>query len=223
MLLLLPPSEGKHPGGELPWVPGSGRYGRQLRDQRASIIDKLRDGHVTLPAGARRPVLVGLPASQRYSGVVWKHLSPGTLDDPAAHRAHLSLTVVSAVGGLFAFNDLVPDYKLKVGASIPDLGRVATFWQPHLGAVIAEELTTSRHDRSRYVIDLLAVEQAGAIIRPDGVAWYRCELVGPSGERAGHNGKAAKGRFARHLLSVDDPLPLLDGWADPDGWTVRVS
>lgn len=222
MLLLLPPSEGKRGGGNDNWMTESGRFGRGLHEARSQLLTSITDESLPLPVGSRRPVLGTLPAFQRYSGVVWQHLDPGTLDGDTLTRAKNSVAVVSALGGLFAFDDLVPDYKLKVGASLTPYGRLAKFWQPHLTEAISDELQTHLHSGGRFVIDLLALEQAEAVRRPAGWDWFRIELLGPNGQRSGHNGKAAKGRFARALLSTEQPLELLEGWVDTDGWTAHL-
>lgn len=228
MLLLLPPSEGKTPGGTNPWTTDSGQFGVALHELRTTVNNALDNLDVPLPAGALRTQPVSFPAYQRYSGVVWKHLSPATFTEETFQRACDQVAVVSAVGGLFAFADPVPEYKLKVGATLREVGSVAKLWQPHLGAVIDDELRREPHDGQRFVVDLLALEQAAAVRRPEGLPWYRVELLGPGGQRSGHNGKAAKGRLARALLDAEDPEQflndLLHGTSalDLDGWAPRL-
>jgi len=228
MLLLLPPSEGKTPGGTDPWTTDSGRFGVTLHELRTTVNNTLNNPDLPPPAGARRTNPVSLPAYQRYSGVVWKHLNPTTFTAETFRRASDHVAVVSAVGGLFAFTDPVPEYKLKVGASLRQVGSVAKLWQSQLGAAIDEELRREPHDGQHYVVDLLALEQAAAVRRPEGLPWYRVELIGPGGQRSGHNGKAAKGRLARALLDADDPeqflRELLHGAAalDLDGWAPHL-
>jgi len=229
MLILLPPSEGKQSGGTVHWYPSSGHFGVQLQEPRGIINALLTDDRVPLPVGARRTIPFSLPAFQRYNGVVWKHLDPSSFSDETRDRARLSVVAVSAVGGLFAYDDPVPEYKLKVGASFQGTGSVSKIWLPFLGKVIQTELQRSDHEGHRYVIDLLALEQSAAITRPAGLPWHRVELFGPNGERSGHNGKAAKGRLARSLLEIDDPeqllVDLLKGRLskDLDGWIPRLS
>jgi len=229
MLILLPPSEGKEPGGTDLWNPNSGRFGAQLQEPRDVVNALLNDESVPLPAGARRTVPVSLPAFQRYNGVVWKHLDPASFTDKMLVRALASVVVVSAIGGLFAYDDPVPEYKLKVGASLRGIGAVSKMWLPFLGKAIELELQKDCHDGQRYVIDLLALDQSAAMKRPAGLPWYRVELFGPKGERSGHNGKAAKGRLARSLLESDEPEKDLDDilkgcfFEDLDGWIPRLS
>ena len=97
-LVLLPPSEGKAIGGTRLFRPASGAF-RRLGGPRQTVIATLAgavaggDGSRLL--GVRGPLLErartavdelgagrarGLPAWQRYTGVVWEHLEPATLD-----------------------------------------------------------------------------------------------------------------------------------------------
>ena len=229
MIIILPPSEGKQAGGIVPWYPSSGRFGPNLQQPRGIILSLLNDESTPLPVGARRILTPSLPAFQRYNGVVWKHLDPSSFSDEIRDRASLSVVVVSALGGLFAYNDPVPEYKLKVGASFPGRVSVSKIWLPYLGKVIDIELQKTCHNGHRYVIDLLALEQSIAIARPAGLPWYRVELLGPNGERSGHNGKSAKGRLARRLLEIDNPEKVLgellhgETLKDIDGWIPRIS
>lgn len=209
MIIVLPPSEGKAPGGDGVWDPSSGRYGHQLATLRRQILDQLTDPDLR-PTGAVWAGGATLPAHRRYTGVVWRHLDPDGLSTDAEARARQSVVVASALGGLFGWDDPVPSYKLKMSARTA-LGTCARLWVPHLSTALA----------GNTVIDLTALEQSAALARPDGADWIRVELVGPRGERSGHAGKAAKGRLARYLL--EGGMDVLDRYVDPDGWTLRLS
>lgn len=153
-----------------------------------------------------------LPAWQRYNGVVWKHLGPESLSTLALERAVSSVAVVSALGGLFAWDDPVPEYKLKMSATLPETGRLATLWEPELSGIARE---------SDLVIDLLPLEHRSAFQLGTRSNWVRIELTGPNGERAGHNGKAAKGRLARALLESGSLDVTLSQWEEE--WDLRVT
>jgi uncharacterized protein len=125
VVILLPPSEGKQPGGTGRWSPRTGRFA-SLGDARAEVALALASamddetvasrltgvgGELGRRARQANVHTVGaptLPAWQRYSGVVWQHLDPATLTGRARWRA-ASIVVVSALGGLFGFEDPVPD------------------------------------------------------------------------------------------------------------------
>jgi len=208
MYLLLPPSEGKAQGGSGSWDHHSGRFA--LAEQRSFVLDAVR----TAPPRSSVPPTGGsLPAFERYTGVVWQHLEPATLSATASRRARTQVLVASGLGGLFCWDDPVPSYKLKMAASTPQTGRLSKFWSRHLPSLLSD----------KPVIDLLALEQSAALPVPgEHQGWWRVELVGPTGERSGHNGKAAKGRLARALLSTDDPIDLLGNYEDLEGWSLKV-
>ena len=232
-MILLPPSEGKTPGGTGRWKPGAGRFAA-LGPTRAGVAAALATAMAD-PALARkltglsgeradravdanRRVLAGptLPARRRYSGVVWEHLGPAAISGAARRRAS-QIVVVSALGGAFGFDEPVPDYKLKMGASLPGIGSLAALWRPVLAAALAEAAAGAP------VWDLLPAEHRRAI---DVDAFDKLTVVdfraaGGQGA-AGHAAKAAKGRFTRWLLEAGaDPLDAADRFSW-DGWTGRV-
>lgn len=209
MIVILPPSEGKASGGDGCWQPDSGRFGDALADTRALVQAVLRDPLIS-PQGARWTGSGCLPAYRRYSGVVWQHLDEATLSPPARATAASSVLVASALGGLFAWADPVPEYKLKMSARSSTTGRLAAFWQPHLAPLLTGQA----------VFDLTALEQTRALSRPARADWVRVELVDGQGRRSGHAGKAAKGRLARALL--EQGPAVLDGYLDSDGWSTRL-
>ena len=49
--------------------------------------------------------------------------------------------------------DLIPDYKLKMGAKLPHLGVLSRFWKPHLTSVL-------RSSNTKFVWDLLPGEHS---------------------------------------------------------------
>lgn len=179
------------------------------------LSGKRRDGALT----ANRS-LVGspaLPAWRRYDGVVFQHLDPASFSTEQHASASERIVVVSGLGGLFDFNDLVPEYRLKMGASLVPVGSVTKFWYPHLAEPIAAAGGT--------VIDLLPLEHTNAVRRPVGVKWVRVELTGSDGRRAGHHAKAAKGRLARALLGVPDGemCEFLAAYRDSEGFRLTLS
>ncbi len=224
LTILLPPSEGKDPGGAegTAWSPDQGRFAA-LADVRRRVADALvaADGGDARLLGARgdlldrsrdanRAVLGAptLPAFERFTGVVWDALGPHDLPAAARRRARSSVVVVSALTGLSAWDDPVPDFRLKLSVRLDPLGRLDAFWREPLSEAL------NRHCRRRTVVDLLPIEHRSAWV-PDPV---RCRLLRPelrtaSGAAGGHNGKAAKGRLARALLlgtDIDEVLATFD-------------
>ena len=225
--LLLPPSEGKAPGGDGPgWDPASGRFGAELAGNRRAIARALArakggdakllgvKGEALERAQQANRRLVGapcLPAVQRFTGVVWDNLDVAGLPLAARARAHESVLVVSALGGIVALDDPVPDHRLKLSVSIAPIGRVATFWRPTISDVLGDHLAGA------LVIDLLPGEHAAAWIPDtDRFTHRKVRLVGRHGEIGGHFAKAAKGRLARALLRSANPDAALRRWRDPE-------
>ena len=235
MLILLPPSEGKATGGSGLWSPDAGEWGTELAPARIRILGALAEtdpSRVISLSGSRYDqavesnlaVIAGtapaMAAWARYQGVVWEALSPRTLSPALRQQARERIVVASGLGGLFRWDDPVPDYRLKMGASLTALGRVDRLWSTMLGALAAASAQGP-------VVDLLPREHAGAVppqSLPAGGRWLRVGLVDGRGAAAGHNGKAAKGLLARALLGVPDDgvEAFLALYKDPSGYRLAV-
>jgi cytoplasmic iron level regulating protein YaaA (DUF328/UPF0246 family) len=213
VVILLPPSEGKALGGttKSKWNPQSGVFGKQLAPQRKEIINALQrihGGSETLlgvkgahldRARTANMNLSGaptLPAWQRYTGVVWDHLDLASLSASQRGRALSSIVVISGLHGIVTAGDLIPDYRLKMGARLPSLGALATWWRKSLTTAL------STYSPKGLIIDLLPNEHRSAIDWSSMNNVMRVDLVMKKGGRAGgHNAKAAKGLLARHILT----------------------
>lgn len=222
--LLLPPSEGKAPGGDGPtWAPGLGHFA-DLARRRADIVRalaKARGGdakllgvggtHLAAARLANTSLLTcnSLPAWRRYTGVVWDALDIASLPPTVKRRAMSSVVVVSGLLGLSTLDDPTPEFRLKIGASMAPFGKLSTWWRPAL----AETLTTWA--ARRFVVDLLPNEHRAAC-RTAELRGVSVTFLDRTGLIAGHDAKAAKGRLARHLLtSGGHPADSLQTWADP--------
>jgi uncharacterized protein len=233
LLLLLPPSEGKAPGGRAPGRPDScaadlegprarvlAELDRVLASRRPSVqtrvlgvrgdlLDRAVAATDALVAGAA-PVL---PAWRRYTGVVWAGLDPVTLTPGARRR----ILVPSGLYGVTTAADPVADYRLKLLVRLGRLGRLSTFWRPTVTAAVASRTA------GRVVVDLLPAEHAhaldlGALARTCRVV--RVRFVAADGTRAvGHEAKSAKGRLARTLL--DEGLDGARSFVH-EGWRAAV-
>lgn len=221
-VILLPPSEGKAPGGDGPgWDPASGRFATALGEHRRRIADELArldggDARLLGVSGAhleraqRANVdLLGAPtlaAWRRYTGVVWDHLDLAGLPSATRRRALGRVGIVSGLHGLVTAADPLPDYRLKMGARLGDLGMLSRWWAPAVTAAIA---TWARRST---VVDLLPQEHRAAW-QPDPSRSGRILRVtfhdvrrGPGSPAVGHDAKAAKGLLARHLLTATGSL-----------------
>jgi len=219
LFVLLPPSEGKVAGGDGPaWTVDAGEFA-DLGPARTRVVNALRRhrGGTQKMLGARGELLIRareanrallgaptLPAWQRFSGVVWEHLGPETLSTRARRRAEAGVIVVSAVTGLSAWTDPVPDFRLKLSATVPPVGNLAGFWRDRLSPGLNDRLA------GHTVVDLLPNEHRAAwTVAPDRYEVIRPNLVTPDGKPAGHGGKAAKGRLAHALLESGDAARTL--------------
>jgi cytoplasmic iron level regulating protein YaaA (DUF328/UPF0246 family) len=193
-LLLLPPSEGKAPGGDGRWTARSGAFA-SLASARKQVVAAYAAADLTKVAGVKGPALEraeeavrllargrapALPAAERFTGVVWQHLAPA--DVPVERIA-----IVNALLGVCAGDDPVPDFRLKLSLSLPPLGRLDRFWRPQVSKAL------SRWAAGKEVWDLLPNEHAAAVDLP-GMVKVRFEGV------SGHDAKAVKGALARHVL-----------------------
>ena len=214
LVILLPPSEGKAPGGAGRFRTGSGSFGRALRGARDEVVAALgaADGgdarllgvggrHLEQAVAANLRIAAGrapaLPAVARYTGVVHDHAGLADLGAAAG-----SVVILSGLLGLVAPDDPVPEYRLKMGASLAPLGRLASWWRPRLSPVLNRRL--ARAD----VVDLLPQEHAAAWEPAPRryASLHRVRFRDAAGVVAGHDAKAAKGLLARHLLTSGLPV-----------------
>ena len=212
--LLLPPSEGKAQGG----VRSKGRnsFGRLLGEARAQVIDGLshelrsRRG-VTLERllNARGGLLeqaklatielcegnaLQLPAWQRFTGVVWDHLDPASLENTQLDR----VLIPTGPYGLSRGTDSIADFRLGMSLSLGSLGVLSRFWNPFVTRAIATAA------KGGLVVDLLPAEHGAAVdfeSLAGSVDLLRVRfLAADGGKAAGHGAKAVKGILARRLL-----------------------
>jgi uncharacterized protein len=226
LLVLLPPSEGKAPGGRRGKSPD--RFAPHLCKPRATVLEALAkamaaSGELEKSKLLRvrgelldRAILATerlidgaaplLPAWKRYSGVVWDALDPSTL----APGVRTRILVPSALYGVTSAQDHIADYRLGMQTNLPGVGNLARFWRP----ILTELIPPNR--RGTTVIDLLTAEHRSAIDWHRFGPVVRVDFVEAQGRgAAGHFAKAVKGRFARHVLDhgIDEaPSFTHEGW-----------
>ena len=222
MIILLPPSEGKEPGGTGTWRPGDGSFGESLEGARKSVMAalpktgdsalKVRGAHAehARKSNAALGRSGSLHVRERYCGVVYQGLDYPTLSAAQKRVANRSIVVVSGLAGLVAFNDTLPDYRAPIDASVTGLGKLASFWKPELEDVLRK--LAKRH----VIVDVLPQAHRSAMT-PVG-DWRRVDIVNAKGV-GGHAAKFAKGRFVRWLL--DHQADEISRWRE-DGWRAAV-
>jgi cytoplasmic iron level regulating protein YaaA (DUF328/UPF0246 family) len=158
-----------------------------------------------------------MPAIERYTGVVYDALDHTSLS--AAHRRRLdaSVLILSGLWGAVAPNDPVPDYRLKMGAELPGVGRLAAWWRDDLSSTIAADAA------GRRVWNLLPKEHAAAWAAPEDLPQVTVRFLDrrPDGTltAVSHGNKYLKGALVRYLLAHPSAGPDdLAGWDQRSGY-----
>ena len=236
-LILLPPSEGKADGGTgPPWRPGT--MAVDLDEQRRAVCAALVRAMGS--SGPSRAKLLGVkgdalaratatnlaigeaPTSRaidRYTGVLYGELDAASLAAAQRRRLRSSVLIFSGLWGLVAPDDPIPDYKLKMGATLPRLGKLSTWWREPLTGALLERAT------GRVVWNLLPNEHDAAW-RPAEVPFRELRTVRflerrPDGSlvAVSHWNKLLKGALVRFLLDEPDAGPdRLAEWEHPLGY-----
>lgn len=232
MLILLPPSETKQPGGHKPYEPERLRYAAELTDARARVRAALesvsRDEDAAaraLGVGAKSRADIAhnlrlsespaLPAIERYTGVLYDALRVHDLTEAARTWIDEHVCVQSALFGLIGAGDLIPTYRLSAGSRLPDLGSsVKALWRDAHHSIEWEQ---------EFILDLRS--KAYAELAPLGAANSVSLQVGQRSDdgrvRAlNHFNKAAKGDLVRRLASsLAQPTSAaeLGAWAADEG------
>lgn len=241
-LILLPPSEGKSVGGTgAPWAPGT--MAIDLDGQRERVAAALRSAMrrnqasrskllgvkgeaLAAATTADREVATSatMPAIERYSGVLYGALDVGSLGSGARRRLDASVLVVSGLWGLVAPTDPIPDYKLKMGASLPPLGKLSTWWRPAIDEALASRIGKGRGP----VWNLLPQEHDAAWSSTAEVPVRTVRFLEPG--RGGqlvavsHWNKFLKGALVRFLAEHPDAtLDDLAAWEHPSGYRLDLS
>lgn len=200
-LILLPPSEGKAPGGRgAPWA--AGRLALpELDERRAELLGALGADHPAHRGGTR-------PAIDRYTGVLYRELDAPALETAARARLSRQTLILSGLWGAVGPRDPIPDYKLKMGARVDPLGKLSTWWRPHLTQALAPRAGGA------IVWDLLPNEHAAAI------DWDRLsprrrvtvQFLDREGRTVSHWNKLLKGSIVRWLVETgaSDPADLAE-------------
>lgn len=235
MLVLLPPSETKLPGGTgAPWdaeallfpalVPLRERSVAALAalsadEDNAARVLKLsarQRGEIAVNAELRSSPT--MPAVDRYTGVLFDALDAASLD--ADERAWLgrNVAVHSAPFGPVGALDPIPRYRLGAGISLPGLGSLKKLW--------AEAVTDSLAAHgATFVLDLRSEAYVGLGPVPADLpsAYVRVVARGADGttRALNHFNKKAKGELVRALARSGAKITSAAGfvrWAHTNGW-----
>jgi cytoplasmic iron level regulating protein YaaA (DUF328/UPF0246 family) len=234
MLILLPPSETKRPGGRRSVLDVSRLAFPQLEPQRKAVVDAL----VALAADPDRAARVlklsdrqrgdiadnaalraapTLPAVDRYTGVLYDALAASTLPQAARTWLRAHVVIQSAPFGPIGALDAIPAYRLAAGTALPGLPPLRRVWAD----AVAEALAASA---PRFVLDLRSEAYVALGPVPDGIpaAYLRVVTRTEAGavRALNHFNKHAKGTLVRRFAQ-DRPrigsVSALRRWADGAG------
>ncbi|WP_369135825.1 peroxide stress protein YaaA [Modestobacter sp. I12A-02662] len=212
MLVLLPPSETKHPGGSGGPLDLTALTAPELTPLREHLVDALvalaadvpaaraalglspaQDGEIARNAALRTSPT--MPAIERYTGVLYDALDVRSMTRAQRRRAATRLAVGSALFGVVRAEDPVPAYRLSAGSALPGSPSLRSLWKPGLTDVLAAT--------GELVVDLRSGAYAELAPVP-GAVTVQVLSERPDGTRAvvSHFNKAHKGRLARLLATT---------------------
>jgi cytoplasmic iron level regulating protein YaaA (DUF328/UPF0246 family) len=214
VIVLLPPSETKHSGGDGPPLRLETLSAPELGPLRESLIDELVElaadhaacrlalgisasQHAEIERNAALRSAATMPAIGRYTGVLYDALDVGSLRGVSAARARTRLAVGSALFGLLRADDPIPAYRLSATSKLPGRPTLSSRWRPLLEPVLAQLAS------NELVVDLRSGSYA-ALGRLPGAVKVEVLAERPDGTRAvvSHFNKAHKGRLARALATA---------------------
>jgi uncharacterized protein len=236
-VLLLPPSEGKSPGGTgEPWAPGRSAFPELDGHREKAIRALLRAMRAAEPGrrkllgvkgdalaaatAANRAVRTAptMPAIERYTGVLYDALDAASLSARDRKRLANQVVIFSGLWGASMPGDPLPDHKLKMSAAIAPVGKLSTWWRAPLTAALAPLV------EGRVVWNLLPLEHDAAWTpaetgsaepgAPTSVLTVR--FVDETTARTGatrtfttvnHWNKLLKGALVRHVLATGADEP----------------
>ncbi|GAB3599904.1 YaaA family protein [Microbacterium tumbae] len=207
MKLLLPPSETKRAGGDgPPLAAGSLALPRLAAPRRAVIaalvalardeeaarrvlkLTERQDGEILHNRRLRRAPT--MPASDRYTGVLFDALDAESLSADARAHLHERVWIHSAPFGPVAGLDPIPPYRLSAGTALPGVPPLRRHWADAVTAAIAEE-------DPGFVLDLRSEAYVALGPIPASVPSAYVRVVTAEGRALNHFNKKTKGLFAR--------------------------
>ncbi len=247
--ILLPPSEGKNPGGN-PFAPdmfdyrssSTFNYFSDLNPERRKLINVLQS---TIEQGDDLEALFGvkgdnleealdnnltifkaplMSALDRYSpGIMYKSMDFAGLPTGAQRRLLENAIIFSGLFGLLRPDDLIPNYKLKIDASLPELGKVSKYWRDYVSPQLNETL------KDHVVWNLLpkahrdAWKDEHTYKQMVDVAFYD-KVDGGDYKALTHGVKPLRGQLVNYL--VREMVENIEGvmeWEHPAGYTYDES
>lgn len=159
-----------------------------------------------------------MSALDRYSlGVMYKAMDFAGLPTGAQRRLLENGVIFSGLFGLLRPDDLIPNYRLRIEAALPGIGKVSKYWKPYVSPLLNEAL------RGRFVWDLLPAAHREAW--DDDHSYDQLIqvkfFVEKDGERkaVSHNVKPLRGQLVNFIVrETAEELDPLIGWEHPAGF-----
>lgn len=231
MLILLPPSETKRPGGSGAPLRARELAFAELAPQRAAAAAALeqlaQDPEAMARALKLSPRQLGeieinasvtssptMPAVDRFTGVLFDALEAESLDDEARAWLGENVAIQTALLGLVGALDEIPAFRLSAGHRLPELPPLKRHW-----AAATSELFTGRGP----VVDMRSEAYRALGPVPSGVETAYVRVVNDEGRALNHFNKQTKGIFTRALALSGETFASIDAlvdWARSAGFTV---
>jgi len=236
LLVLLPPSETKRPGGTgapldlrtltYPSLHSSRRVLVRslvgLAKHPDAMMSALKLGRTQAAEVGRNLALASsatMPALDRYTGVLYDALDAEALTSAARAWSGEHVRVHSALFGPIGALDLIPAYRLSHDSRLPEITL-----KKHWSGPVSTALSAA----DGLLLDLRSAGYAAlgpAPVRPDSLYLRVVTRASDGHTRAlNHFNKTAKGAFSRALIehaeSFESVTTLLD-WAESAGFTLR--
>ncbi len=241
--ILLPPAEGKQPGGN-PFAPDmfdyrssdTFNYFNELNPERRKLIDALQQ---TIESAHDLEALFGvkgetleealkinaeiyhaplMSALDRYSpGVMFKSMDFAGLPTGAQRRLLENGIILSGLFGLLRPDDLIPNYRLRMDAVLEGVGKVSRFWKPRISPVLNRTL------EGRFVWNLLpgAHQEAWEDDHRYAQMVEVLFMEEKNGERRtlSHSVKPLRGQLVNYIVreTLEDVEALAE-WDHPEGF-----
>lgn len=225
MLLLLPPSESKNPGGSGAPLDVSSLAFSELAPSRERALDALvalsEDPDEMIRALKLTPRQTGdvdqnravrtaptMAAVDRFTGVLYDALDATSLDERARAWLGAHVAIQTALLGPVAALDQIPAFRLAAGHRLPGLPPMKRHW--------AEHAARAYSGRAGLVLDLRS-EAYRALGPVHGSAYVRVVARADGGavRALNHFNKKTKGLFVRALAAS---RPEIDSLAELEAW-----
>jgi len=244
--ILLAPAEGKVEGGN-PLAPDmfdyrastTFNYFHELNPDRRFLINALQEtldgkksdlqklfgvkGEALNAAIAANREIMGAPlmaALERYApGVMYEAMDFPSLPTGAQRRLLENGIIFSGLFGLLRPDDLIPNYKLKMDANLPGVGRISTYWKSRMSDLLNRAL------RDRVVWNLLpGVHQDAWTDERTYREMITIKFVDQKKGRrktVTHGVKTLRGKLVNYIANEStEDVESLTEWRHPDGYVV---